>query len=35
MIGDTATLGSHPFYLQLIEYVQEKGFYKSSFEFPT
>ena len=33
MIGDSATLGSHPFYLQLIEYVQEKGFYKSAFEF--
>jgi ATP-dependent RNA/DNA helicase IGHMBP2 len=33
MAGDSATLGSHPFYLQLIEYVQEKGFYKSSFEF--
>ncbi len=33
MIGDSATLGSHPFYLQLIEYVQERGFYKSSFEF--
>jgi superfamily I DNA and/or RNA helicase len=32
MIGDSATLGSHPFYLQLIEYVQENGFYKSSFE---
>ena len=35
MIGDSATLGSHPFYLQLIEYVQEEGFYKSSFEFNT
>ena len=32
MIGDSATLGAHPFYLQLIEYVQEKGFYKSAFE---
>ena len=32
MIGDSATLGSHPFYLQLIEYVQAKGFYKSAFE---
>jgi ATP-dependent RNA/DNA helicase IGHMBP2 len=35
MIGDSATLGAHPFYLQLIEYVQEKGFYKSCFEFTT
>jgi predicted DNA helicase len=35
MIGDSATLGSHPFYLELIEYVQEKGFYKSAFEFMT
>lgn len=35
MIGDSATLGSHPFYLQLIEYVQDQGFYKSSFEFTT
>ncbi|HEY5751014.1 MAG TPA: AAA domain-containing protein [Chryseolinea sp.] len=32
MIGDSATLGSHPFYLDLIEYVQEGGFYKSAFE---
>jgi ATP-dependent RNA/DNA helicase IGHMBP2 len=32
MVGDTATLGSHPFYLQLIEYVQAKEYYKSAFE---
>jgi superfamily I DNA and/or RNA helicase len=32
MIGDTATLGSHPFYLELIEYVQQMEFYKSAFE---
>lgn len=32
MIGDSATLGSHPFYLELIEYVQQKEFYKSVFE---
>jgi len=32
MTGDSATLGSHPFYTQLIEYVQERGYYKSSFE---
>ncbi|HEY9045027.1 MAG TPA: AAA domain-containing protein [Ohtaekwangia sp.] len=32
MIGDSATLGSHPFYLDLIDYVQQNEFYKSSFE---
>jgi ATP-dependent RNA/DNA helicase IGHMBP2 len=32
VVGDSATLGSHPFYLQWIEYVQENGFYKSAFE---
>ncbi|HYG17289.1 MAG TPA: AAA domain-containing protein [Ohtaekwangia sp.] len=32
MIGDSATLGSHPFYLALLDYVQQGGFYKSVFE---
>ncbi|HZY81801.1 MAG TPA: AAA domain-containing protein [Cyclobacteriaceae bacterium] len=32
VIGDSATLGSHPFYLELIEFVQGKGFYRSAFE---
>ncbi|MBL7873828.1 MAG: AAA family ATPase [Cyclobacteriaceae bacterium] len=32
MIGDSATLGSHPFYVELLEYVQANGFYKSAFE---
>ena len=32
VIGDSATLGSHPFYLELIDFVQQKGFYKSAFE---
>jgi ATP-dependent RNA/DNA helicase IGHMBP2 len=32
MVGDSATLGSHPFYLELIEFVQAKEFYKSAFE---
>lgn len=32
IIGDSATLGSHPFYLELIEFVQQKGFYRSAFE---
>ena len=32
MIGDSATLGSHPFYLQLVDFVQKENFYKSAFE---
>jgi superfamily I DNA and/or RNA helicase len=32
MVGDSATLGSHPFYLQLIEFMQSRNFYKSAFE---
>jgi superfamily I DNA and/or RNA helicase len=32
MVGDSATLGSHPFYNNLLDYVQENGFYKSAFE---
>jgi ATP-dependent RNA/DNA helicase IGHMBP2 len=32
MIGDSATLGSHPFYLELLDFVQGGGFYKSVFE---
>ncbi len=32
MIGDSATLGSHPFYIDLLEFVQTNGFYKSAFE---
>jgi ATP-dependent RNA/DNA helicase IGHMBP2 len=32
MIGDSATLGSHPFYLKLVDFVQSEGFYKSAFE---
>lgn len=32
MIGDSATLGSHPFYLELLDYVQRESFYKSAFE---
>ncbi|MEQ9442030.1 MAG: AAA domain-containing protein [Cyclobacteriaceae bacterium] len=33
MIGDSATLGNHPFYGQLLDYVQEIGAYHSAFEF--
>ena len=32
MIGDSATLSAHPFYLELLEFVQKEGFYKSAFE---
>ncbi len=35
MVGDSATLGAHPFYLELLEYVQTGGFYKSVFELGT
>ncbi len=33
MVGDSATLGSHPFYMKLLEFVQEGGFYQSAWEF--
>jgi ATP-dependent RNA/DNA helicase IGHMBP2 len=32
MIGDSATLGAHDFYLNLLDYVQKENFYKSAFE---
>jgi superfamily I DNA and/or RNA helicase len=32
MIGDSATLSAHPFYLRLLEFVQKENFYKSVFE---
>lgn len=32
MIGDSATLGTHPFYVKLLEYLQTNDFYKSTFE---
>lgn len=32
LIGDSATLGSHPFYLELLDWVQSREFYKSAFE---
>jgi superfamily I DNA and/or RNA helicase len=32
VIGDSATLGAHPFYLELLEYVQRNDFYKSAWE---
>jgi ATP-dependent RNA/DNA helicase IGHMBP2 len=35
MVGDSATLGAHPFYLELLDFVQKEGFYKSAFEIQT
>lgn len=32
MVGDSATLGTHSFYLELLDYVQQKGFYRSAWE---
>ncbi|MDQ2656530.1 MAG: AAA domain-containing protein, partial [Bacteroidota bacterium] len=32
LVGDSATLSSHPFYLELLEFVQTEQFYKSAFE---
>lgn len=32
MVGDSATLGTHSFYLELLDYVQLKGFYKSAWD---
>ncbi|MGE0771624.1 MAG: AAA domain-containing protein [Cyclobacteriaceae bacterium] len=32
MVGDTATLASHPFYAELVEFVQSNNFYKSAYE---
>lgn len=32
MIGDSATLSSHPFYLEMLNFVQKEGFYTSAFE---
>ena len=32
MIGDSATLGAHPFYVALLDFVQQRGYYKSAFE---
>jgi ATP-dependent RNA/DNA helicase IGHMBP2 len=34
MIGDSSTLGNHPFYKGLIDFLDEKGYYHSAFEFP-
>lgn len=31
MVGDSATLGGHPFYLELLDYVQKGGFYRSAY----
>jgi ATP-dependent RNA/DNA helicase IGHMBP2 len=34
LVGDSATLGAHPFYLELINHMQQQGNYKSAFELP-
>ncbi|MBI1769808.1 MAG: AAA family ATPase [Bacteroidetes bacterium] len=31
MIGDSATLAGHPFYAELVEFLQQNGFYKSAY----
>lgn len=31
MVGDSATLGAHPFYLDLLDYVQRGDYYRSAF----
>ncbi|NJM26196.1 MAG: hypothetical protein HC859_12620 [Bacteroidia bacterium] len=33
VVGDSATLTTHPFYMALLEYVQQNSFYKSAWEF--
>ncbi|MEO0333365.1 MAG: AAA domain-containing protein, partial [Bacteroidota bacterium] len=33
IFGDSATLGNHPFYGQLLEYVQQANAYRSAFEY--
>lgn len=35
VVGDSATLTTHPFYMALLEYVQQNEFYKSAWEFIT
>lgn len=35
VIGDSATLGSHPFYTELVEYMQTHNFYQSAWEYIT
>jgi ATP-dependent RNA/DNA helicase IGHMBP2 len=32
MVGDSATLGTHDFYTALLEYVQQKDFYRSAWD---
>ncbi|MDZ4714718.1 MAG: AAA domain-containing protein [Cytophagales bacterium] len=32
MVGDSATLAAHPFYMELLEYVQGENFYRSAFQ---
>jgi superfamily I DNA and/or RNA helicase len=33
VIGDSATIGSHPFYKEFLDYTESIGAYKSAWEF--
>lgn len=34
VIGDSATMGGHPFYAAFVQYVQDRGYYRSAWEEP-
>jgi ATP-dependent RNA/DNA helicase IGHMBP2 len=34
VLGDSATIGSHPFYAEWLNYTQQSGLYRSVYEFP-
>jgi superfamily I DNA and/or RNA helicase len=34
LVGDSGTLGAHPFYARLIEHIQKAGGYRSAWEWP-
>jgi superfamily I DNA and/or RNA helicase len=34
VIGDSATIGRHPFYAKFLEYVEKKGVHRSAYEWP-
>jgi len=33
VIGDSATLGSHPFYMEFLDYVERNDLYKSVYDY--
>ena len=35
LIGDSATIGAHPFYKAYLEYIEQQGLYRSAWEFQT